>query len=98
MSLIEGIGDEVINFVIVSLTLIISWISWCWIEWWSTNISNQPLTRTILILQRRSSPQVHESTVNQDVTNAQNLNNIRVNVNNRTEERNPESSNSSMLI
>lgn len=49
MSMIEGIGDEVVQFfsavIIVGVALL---------AWWSTNITEGPLIRTVLILERRS--------------------------------------------
>jgi len=48
MTLVEGVGDEVTQFfialVIVGLALL---------AWWSTNISETPLVRTVLVLERR---------------------------------------------
>ncbi|XP_029178359.1 transmembrane and ubiquitin-like domain-containing protein 1 isoform X2 [Nylanderia fulva] len=49
MSLIEGVGDEVTNFFLVMSILLIVWLAWC-----STNIADQPLIRTVLILRDRT--------------------------------------------
>lgn len=49
MTLIEGIGDEVIHFFILLAIVLIAVIAW-----WSTNISERPLMRTVLILERRT--------------------------------------------
>lgn len=55
MPLIEGVGDEVTIFFITSCIVIIGWIAWC-----STNISEQPLIRTVLILQHRTRSRIAE--------------------------------------
>ncbi|XP_014205852.1 transmembrane and ubiquitin-like domain-containing protein 1 [Copidosoma floridanum] len=49
MTLIEGVGDEVLNFFMIVGTLFVGWVAWC-----STNIGDQPLIRTVLILQERT--------------------------------------------
>lgn len=49
MSLIEGVGDEVIQFFIVILIICIAFIAWR-----STGISDRQIFRTVLILERRS--------------------------------------------
>ncbi|XP_072760769.1 transmembrane and ubiquitin-like domain-containing protein 1 [Anoplolepis gracilipes] len=49
MSLIEGVGDEVTDFFIVMSILLVGWFAWC-----STNIADQPLIRTVLILRDRT--------------------------------------------
>ncbi|KAM0731677.1 Transmembrane and ubiquitin-like domain-containing protein 1 [Formica fusca] len=49
MSLIEGVGDEVTDFFIVMSILLVGWLAWC-----STNIADQPLIRTVLILRDRT--------------------------------------------
>lgn len=49
MTFITGIGDEVVQiFVFLAIILIIL------VAWWSTNISERPLMRTVLILERRT--------------------------------------------
>lgn len=53
MTLIEGVGDEVTYFFIVVGIFCIGWIAWC-----STNIADQPLIRTVLILQHRAGTQL----------------------------------------
>ncbi|XP_020298342.1 transmembrane and ubiquitin-like domain-containing protein 2 isoform X2 [Pseudomyrmex gracilis] len=77
MSLIEGVGDEVTEFFIILSILLIGWLAWC-----STNISDQPLIRTVLILRDRSPAQllndspahvmslmdIHEDTNNTDLS------------------------------
>lgn len=49
MTLIEGVGDEVTDFFIAVVVLLVGWLAWC-----STNITDQPLIRTVLILQHRT--------------------------------------------
>lgn len=49
MSMIEGIGDEVLQFFTVVIIVVIALLAW-----WSTNITEGPLIRTVLILERRS--------------------------------------------
>lgn len=77
MSLIEGVGDEVTEFFIILSILLMGWLAWC-----STNISDQPLIRTVLILRDRSPAQllndspahvmslmdIHEDTNNTDLS------------------------------
>jgi hypothetical protein len=60
MTLIEGVGDEVLNFFIVVGVLMIGWIAWC-----STNIADQPLIRTVLILQHRTRTRIAALRANQ---------------------------------
>ncbi|XP_076287545.1 transmembrane and ubiquitin-like domain-containing protein 1 isoform X1 [Lasioglossum baleicum] len=55
MTLIEGVGDEVTDFFIVVVVLLIGWLAWC-----STSITDQPLIRTVLILQHRTRTQFAE--------------------------------------
>ena len=55
MTLIEGVGDEVTDFFIIVCVLLIGWLAWC-----STNISDQPLIRTVLILQHRTRTRIAE--------------------------------------
>lgn len=59
MTLIEGVGDEVTDFFIVVGVLLVGWIAWC-----STNISEQPLIRTVLILQHRTRTRIAELRAN----------------------------------
>lgn len=49
MTLIEGIGDEVTQFFLLGIVVFIGLIAW-----WSTSIADQPLIRTVLILERRT--------------------------------------------
>ena len=49
MTLIEGVGDEVTHFFLFVILVVIGLIAW-----WSTNTANQPLIRTVLILERRT--------------------------------------------
>lgn len=49
MTLIEGVGDEVINFFGVVLLIGLGLIAW-----WSTRISELPPIRTVLIFERRT--------------------------------------------
>ncbi|XP_029047428.1 transmembrane and ubiquitin-like domain-containing protein 1 [Osmia bicornis bicornis] len=60
MSLIEGVGDEVTNFFIIVVALLIGWLAWC-----STSIADQPLIRTVLILQHRTRTRIAELRANQ---------------------------------
>ncbi|XP_014232134.1 transmembrane and ubiquitin-like domain-containing protein 2 isoform X1 [Trichogramma pretiosum] len=60
MTLIEGVGDEVLDFFIVVGVLLIGWFAWC-----STNISDQPIIRTVLILQARTRTRFHALRANQ---------------------------------
>lgn len=47
MTLIEGVGDEVTDFFIVVVVLVVGWLAW-----YSTSITDQPLIRTVLVLHR----------------------------------------------
>lgn len=49
MTIIEGVGDEVIHFFVLLIIVFIALVAW-----WSTNISERPLIRTVLILERRA--------------------------------------------
>ncbi|XP_049842503.1 transmembrane and ubiquitin-like domain-containing protein 1 isoform X2 [Schistocerca gregaria] len=49
MPLIEGVGDEVIQFFSVLIAVIVAVVAWR-----STGISDRPIFRTVLILERRS--------------------------------------------
>lgn len=49
MTLIEGVGDEVTQFFVLVVVALIGIIAW-----WSTSIADQPLIRTVLILERRT--------------------------------------------
>lgn len=49
MTLIEGIGDEVTEFFVLVIIVLVGLIAW-----WSTSIADQPLIRTVLILERRT--------------------------------------------
>ncbi|XP_046393970.1 transmembrane and ubiquitin-like domain-containing protein 1 [Ischnura elegans] len=46
MSLIEGIGDEVIQFFVVVFIIVVGLLAW-----WSTSIAEQPLVRAVLVLE-----------------------------------------------
>ncbi|PSN46105.1 hypothetical protein C0J52_02270 [Blattella germanica] len=48
MTLIEGVGDEVTQFFVLISVILVGVIAW-----WSTSIADQPLIRTVLILERR---------------------------------------------
>ncbi|KAL3280145.1 hypothetical protein HHI36_017645 [Cryptolaemus montrouzieri] len=48
MTLIEGIGDEVIQFFVALLFILIVALAWC-----TTNISNEGNLRTVFLLERR---------------------------------------------
>lgn len=65
--MIEGVGDEVTDFFIVMTVLLVGWLAWC-----STNIADQPLIRTVLILRDRmptriASIRAHPNTSNLSV-------------------------------
>lgn len=67
MSLIEGVGDEVTDFFIALSIILVAWFAWC-----STNIADQPIIRTVLILQHRTRTNItelresqHTNTLNQ---------------------------------
>jgi hypothetical protein len=49
MTLIEGVGDEVTHFFALVIVVLVGLIAW-----WSTRIADQPLIRTVLILERRT--------------------------------------------
>ncbi|XP_069675233.1 transmembrane and ubiquitin-like domain-containing protein 1 [Periplaneta americana] len=49
MTLIEGVGDEVTQFFVLVVVILVGIIAW-----WSTSIADQPLIRTVLILERRT--------------------------------------------
>ncbi|CAH1114242.1 unnamed protein product [Psylliodes chrysocephalus] len=49
MTIIEGIGDEVIHFFIALFVIVIGTVAW-----WTTNISEQRYVRTVVLLERRS--------------------------------------------
>ncbi|KAE8751310.1 hypothetical protein FOCC_FOCC001881 [Frankliniella occidentalis] len=55
MPVIEGVGDEVFHVLLIALVVILGIVGW-----WSTSISEQPLIRTVLILEPRhhSSPEI----------------------------------------
>ena len=63
MAMIEGVGDEVLDFFIVVGVLLVGWIAWC-----STNIADQPLVRTVLILQRRTRTRIAALRANQQAS------------------------------
>ncbi|XP_051170835.1 transmembrane and ubiquitin-like domain-containing protein 1 [Leptopilina boulardi] len=65
MTLIEGVGEEVTDFFIIVGVLLIGWLAWC-----STNISDQPLIRTVLILQHRTRTRIAELAVNNNINSA----------------------------
>ncbi|RZF49035.1 hypothetical protein LSTR_LSTR011397 [Laodelphax striatellus] len=65
MSLIEGIGDEVLHFCILLLVFTMGAIAW-----WSTNIAESPLLTTVLILERRTRTR-HANQRNESVTSRQ---------------------------
>ncbi|XP_033224958.1 transmembrane and ubiquitin-like domain-containing protein 1 isoform X2 [Belonocnema kinseyi] len=65
MTLIEGVGEEVTDFFIILGVLLIGWLAWC-----STNISEQPLIRTVLILQHRTRTRISELSAANGVNSA----------------------------
>ncbi|KAJ8674107.1 hypothetical protein QAD02_005369 [Eretmocerus hayati] len=66
MTLIEGVGDEVLNFFTIVGVLLVGWIAWC-----STNIADQPLIRTVLILQHRTRTRIAALRASQAITPTQ---------------------------
>lgn len=68
MTLIEGVGDEVTNFFIIVGVLLVIWIAWC-----STNIVDQPLIRTVLILQHRTRIRIAELRANHQTNGSHTL-------------------------
>lgn len=63
MTLIEGVGDEVTDFFIAVVVLLVGWLAWC-----STSITDQPLIRTVLILQHRTRTRIAELRANHQNT------------------------------
>ncbi|XP_078050330.1 transmembrane and ubiquitin-like domain-containing protein 1 [Augochlora pura] len=63
MTLIEGVGDEVTDFCIVMVVLLIGWLAWC-----STSITDQPLIRTVLILQHHTRTRIAELRSNHTIS------------------------------
>ncbi|KAK9503539.1 hypothetical protein O3M35_010075 [Rhynocoris fuscipes] len=62
MSLIEGIGDEVIQFLGLSLGILLAVIAW-----YSTRISDLPQIRAILIVETRPQTESEQQSSNSDV-------------------------------
>lgn len=70
MTLIEGVGDEVIHFfLLLAIVLIVL------IAWWSTNLSERPLIRTVFIVERRTIRRTPADiqTITNDVTDSNNV-------------------------
>lgn len=73
MTLIEGVGEEVTDFFIIVGVLLIGWFAWC-----STNISDQPLIRTVLILQHRTRTRIAELSATTGVNSASQTSNLDI--------------------
>ncbi|XP_012269164.2 transmembrane and ubiquitin-like domain-containing protein 1 [Athalia rosae] len=71
MTLIDGVGDEVTDFFIIVSVLLVGWLAWC-----STSIADQPLIRTVLILQHRTRTRIAELRAGSQTTNANTINRI----------------------
>lgn len=67
MTLIDGVGDEVTDFFIIVSVLFVGWLAWC-----STSIADQPLIRTVLILQHRTRTRIAELRASSQTTNTTN--------------------------
>ncbi|XP_046741811.1 transmembrane and ubiquitin-like domain-containing protein 1 [Diprion similis] len=67
MTLIDGVGDEVTDFFIIVSVLLVGWLAWC-----STSIADQPLIRTVLILQHRTRTRIAELRASSQITNSTN--------------------------
>lgn len=65
MTLIDGVGDEVTDFFIIVSVLLVGWLAWC-----STSIADQPLIRTVLILQHRTRTRIAELRASGQTINA----------------------------
>ncbi|KAL0271121.1 UNVERIFIED_CONTAM: hypothetical protein PYX00_008323 [Menopon gallinae] len=70
MTLIEGVGDEVIHFFLLLAIVFVVLIAW-----WSTNLSERPLIRTVFIVERRTIRRTPADipTITSDVTDANNV-------------------------
>ncbi|XP_054003590.1 transmembrane and ubiquitin-like domain-containing protein 1 [Hylaeus anthracinus] len=73
MTLIEGVGDEVTNFFIVVLVLLVGWLAWC-----STSIVDQPLIRTVFIFTPRTLTRITELRSNQNASIANRPSNLEI--------------------
>lgn len=83
MSLIEGVGDEVTDFFIVLGIILVAWFAWC-----STNIADQPIIRTVLILQHRTRTSIAELRASQNTNTLNQSRNVEI-----SEEESVDSSN-----
>ncbi|XP_015175571.1 PREDICTED: transmembrane and ubiquitin-like domain-containing protein 1 [Polistes dominula] len=73
MSLIEGVGDEVTDFFIVLSIILVAWFAWC-----STNIADQPIIRTVLILQHRTRTSITELRASQNTITLNQSRNLEI--------------------
>ncbi|XP_076628384.1 uncharacterized protein LOC143345292 isoform X2 [Colletes latitarsis] len=73
MTLIEGVGNEVTNFFIVVVVLLVGWLAWC-----STSIIDQPLIRTVFILRHRTRTHNAELRSNHQNTNISQASNTEI--------------------
>ncbi|XP_076239181.1 transmembrane and ubiquitin-like domain-containing protein 1 isoform X2 [Calliopsis andreniformis] len=67
MTLIDGVGDEVTDFFIVVVVLLVGWLAWC-----STSITDQPFIRTVLILRHGERTHIAELRANRQNTSSLN--------------------------
>uniref|UniRef100_A0A1B6E715 Ubiquitin-like domain-containing protein n=3 Tax=Clastoptera arizonana TaxID=38151 RepID=A0A1B6E715_9HEMI len=81
MSMIEGIGDEVIQFFSAVIVILVFLLAW-----WSTNIREGPLIRTVLILERRSRNRTTAAVASPQTSSTESENGIDTGQNDETEE------------
>lgn len=89
MSLIEGVGDEVTDFFIALSIILVAWFAWC-----STNIADQPIIRTVLILQHRTRTSITELRASQNTNTLNQSSNLEISDENSMETNTIESNNS----
>ncbi|XP_047355132.1 transmembrane and ubiquitin-like domain-containing protein 1 isoform X2 [Vespa velutina] len=89
MSLIEGVGDEVTDFFIALSIILVAWFAWC-----STNIADQPIIRTVLILQHRTRTSITELRPNQNTNTFNQSRNLEISDEDSMETNTIESNNS----
>ncbi|XP_043250876.1 transmembrane and ubiquitin-like domain-containing protein 1 isoform X2 [Colletes gigas] len=73
MTQIQGVGDEVTNFFIVVVVLLVGWLAW-----YSTSIIDHPLILTLPILQHRTHTHNAELTSNYQNTNISQASNMEI--------------------
>ncbi|KAL2718718.1 transmembrane and ubiquitin-like domain-containing protein 1 [Vespula squamosa] len=89
MSLIEGVGDEVTDFFIALSIILVAWFAWC-----STNIADQPIIRTVLILQHRTRTSITELRASQNTNTLNQSRNLEISDEDSIETNTIESNNS----